>query len=272
MHRALLARPVWSPPLVDHASVAGTDPRIVTAPLQVLRLLDPDPRAPVLVREVSPWLVLTSPSCVEALAAWLEQGRLPGLDDPWIRLAAVGRGTTDAIAHHLFTARADAPPLMSARPVLCPGDHQRSDAQGLLAELAADQEREGFVWSRQTFLVLQGRPARPTLVDGLRQQGAVVAALDLYERCDVDWPAEIWASLHSSEPGQTGVVVTSTTVIPRLLELCRQHGVASDRLVWCTHHQTVADMLHAATRLPVRRVSLAESHLSRDLFIDERFW
>ena len=202
----------------------------------------------------------------------MKDRRLPGLDDPWIRLAAVGRGTADAIAQHLFAHDADAPPLMSSRPVLCPGDQQRSDAQGLLAELAAEQEREGFVWSRQRFLVLQGRPARPTLAEGLRQLGAVVEALDLYERLDVDWPSDTWESLRAGEPGQTGVVVTSTTVIPRLLELCRQHGVASDRLVWCTHHQTVADMLNEATHLPVRRVSLADTHLSRDLFIDERFW
>lgn len=245
----------------------------MTAPLQVLRLLDPDRIArPLPGRELSPWLVATSPSCVEALAALMKDRRLPGLDDPWIRLAAVGRGTADAIAQHLFAHDADAPPLMSSRPVLCPGDQQRSDAQGLLAELAAEQEREGFVWSRQTFLVLQGRPARPTLAEGLRQLGAVVEALDLYERLDVDWPSDTWESLRAGESGQTGVVVTSTTVIPRLLELCRQHGVASDRLVWCTHHQTVADMLHESTHLPVRRVSLADTHLSRDLFFNERFW
>jgi len=273
MRRALLARPAWDAPgLPDQPAPAGDD-RIVASPLQVLRILPlPTTACDNMSAGLAGWLVLTSPACVEALALRWRQGSLKGLAEPDIRLAAVGRGTADAAKAALFDPGEGGTPLLASRPILVPPDTESPDARRLLATLHSQQVLEGFAWSGQQFIVIQGRPSRPALTEGLAQSGAHVLALDLYERCDVDWPATLWESLGREPARDTGVVVTSTTVVDRLLQQCRTHGIAADHLVWCAHHRSVADMLARATHLPVRRVSLQDSHLSRDLFIDERFW
>lgn len=101
------------------------------------------------------WLVLTSPNAVAAFLPRLRQ------DAP--RIAAVGPATAAAVQAVLGT---------NVEMVVAP----KSDAEGLVERLGSD-----LVPGVQV-LVPQADDARPTLVDGLRNAGAVVTRVDAYSK------------------------------------------------------------------------------------------
>ena len=95
MLQAFLVRPQWR----DGASPAMADARIVLAPVQELVACDlPAALATTLMQSASPWLVFTSPASVQAFDQWVTANGLGLVRDPWVRVAAVGAGTRDALA------------------------------------------------------------------------------------------------------------------------------------------------------------------------------
>jgi hypothetical protein len=71
------------------------------------------------------------------------------------------------------------------------------------------------------------------------------------------------------------VVLTSTTVVDRALQLLRVNTVDPKGIVWCTQHKAIADRLHqagVAKLSAIRRVRLDAQHLMKDLFEHETYW
>jgi uroporphyrinogen-III synthase len=288
--RALIARPQWdwSSPIgsgsdkssnaAQSASVPNhneLDPRLIAAPLQHLTLCAPDKRVLNTFRWASKqWLVLTSPASVQALDQWLFHTGVNIMFNPDMRVAVVGAGTNAQLAHYIAQNSADparAWRMNTSRTVTSAIDEQ-ADAHGLLSAMDAVYLRDGFLWQEQMVLIAQGHGSRTTLAAGLRDRGATVLIADLYRRIDVSWNDDVWQMISNSAPGETAVVVTSTTVIDRLLGECAAHQVALDRLAWCTQHAAIAERLKTAGLQSVRRVRLDPMLLSADLFEHEQYW
>jgi uroporphyrinogen-III synthase len=104
------------------------------------------------------WVVFTSTNAVEAFLP-LTGGALP----PRLQVAAVGAATADALRGY------EIEPHLTATG-------GRSDAEGLLAELAPRVSRQRRV------LLPQAADARPTLVEGLAAAGAEPIAVIAYNK------------------------------------------------------------------------------------------
>ncbi len=287
---ALIARPQWdwSSPIgagSDHIpSVASSasiqqeslgDPRLVGAPLQHLSLCPPDRRILDRFRWAQQqWLVLTSPASVQALDQWLFHTGINVMFNPDMRVAAVGSGTNNQLAHYISQNAADPARAwrINANRTITSAVDEKADAVGLLAAMDAVCRRDGFYWQEQMVLIAQGMGSRTTLVDGLRARGATVLVANLYQRIDVRWPDRIWAMLANAAPNEIAVVVTSTTVVDRLIQACGQHQLDLARVAWATQHAAVAERLKSRGIQPIRRVRLDPDHLSGDLFDHEQYW
>jgi uroporphyrinogen-III synthase len=271
MRIALIARPRWEsdPAGPSHAA------RLIDAPLQLLTLCDPQPQAfEALGRTTHPWIVFTSPASVQAMDRWIAHTGINPMQWASLRLAAVGSGTRAAIidvsAQHAVEPSC-AWPLDHSQIIVSAND-ERADAAALLQSLDAEQQRLPFAWQDQTFLLAQGQANRPTLADGLAARGAHVIPLAMYRRQDVSWPAAIWQMIGQAGSGECGVVVTSSTVIARLMADLAAHGVDPAGLAWCTQHAAIAEKLRAHGLARVRRVSLQPASLEGDLFEHEHDW
>lgn len=263
---ALLARPEWRG--LDAESPAPTDPRIWSAPLQLL-VLEQDSSDRLLSElrtfatqgSSTVWVVMTSPASVIAFAHWI--ANRPFLQEISInRFAAVGAGTADQMRRS---------GVGSENTVVVGGDASSADALTTVDMLAAQLGKEGALWQNQSFVVVGGKGNRPTLCDALRGQRAKVMALPIYTRQDVDWPESLWARL-KEHPQKTAVVVTSSTVIDRLYQALVTHQIDPGSLIWATHHATIATRLMTHGLSPIRRVRLDPSVLSVDLFEHEQHW
>lgn len=118
--------------------------------------------------------VFVSPNAVEALAALLPRGLVPGP-----RLAAVGRGSARALERHFGRG-----------PDICP--EGRYDSEALL-ELPALREVAGL-----KVLLVRGNGGRELIAETLRERGAEVAYAEVYRRAGPKWaPRELSALLHA---------------------------------------------------------------------------
>jgi len=267
---ALLTRPQWiEGPLATPSE--GHDPRILRAPIQGLVPLG---SSLALLRAVhqqgAGWLLFTSPSSVEAFYISLLEASpdRPLLSN--LRLIAVGGGTKDRLSLLLKAGRISQAQLDGATLA---DKRELADAESLLATLAELQRQEGFDWSNQTVLLVTAVGNRPRLHDGLAAWGAQVTNLVLYERVDLPWPDEaVKARMTAWSAQETAVVVTSTTVIPRMFEQLREASIDSASLVWCTQHQRIAERLQGLVTSKVRQVRLDPEFLTEDLFTHETYW
>ncbi len=263
MERAILARPLWRDP-VQGAAPLPQDPRIISAPLQVLALLSPD--SAVLeshLRAPNPWLVLTSPASVVAFGALAKRLNID-LSQHALRYAAVGNGTRDQLLRSLAH--------VPQAEVVVSAETEKSDAHSTLAALDRVAAQQGWSWAEQQFLVIEGADNRPTLREGLKARGAQAGSYPIYERINVDWPEPLWQQLAQAKPGEIGIVITSTTVIARVLELIRARGLDPLQFSWCTQHLAIATQLVHAGLGPIHRVRLDAQHITDDLFIYGNHW
>lgn len=271
MRIALIARPQWE----NSRPAFATGSRLISAPLQLLQCVDPDPQPlEAMKRTTSPWVVFTSPASVQAMDQWIEGTGVNPIMLPAMRLAAVGSGTRGAMlemAEHRKMDGTFAWPI-EQKEITVSATDDRADAAQLLQALDQQQEKEGFAWKDQTFLLAQGEDNRSALADGLRERGAHVMALAMYRRKDVAWPESIWNMIAQSGNGECGVVVTSSTVIARLMADVAAHGLNASHLTWCTQHAAIAEKLRSAGVVHIRRVALAPLSLEKDLFEHERHW
>lgn len=262
---ALLARPQWRGLAGEAAGPA--DPRVWAAPLQ---LLEPDSEAEALRSETlaflshpasTRWVIFTSPASVIAFQHWMQSTK-PGTPPKFDRFAAVGTGTADQMRRS---------GLQAEGAIVVGADAATADAVATVKALAECLQSEGQAWAEQCFVVVGGANNRLTLIDELAKHGARVMALPLYSRRDVEWPDRVWKRL-SECPGETAVVVTSSTVVERLMQSLLTHGIDPASLTWATHHATIAAKLVAWGVSPIRRVRLDSAELSKDLFDHEQHW
>jgi len=240
------------------------DPRLLHAPLQMLKLcaVATAELAPIFAAS-NPWLVCTSPASVQALEARLREFGSDMLRLPRLRFAAVGSGTRAQLAKRLGD---------ESHPMVCPLSDETADANGLLGAFDSIQQSEGFVWSEQTVLIVEGQNNRPTLSDGLEARGAEVKAVGFYTRHDQDWNATIWSKFTQYPHTEVAVIVTSSGVLDRLINQCRMRGIDPTQLLWCTQHATIAARLQQAGCQRLRRVRLDPHYLTGDLFEHEFGW
>lgn len=262
---ALLARPQWRG--LPGEAAEPEDPRVWAAPLQVL---EPEAKAEALRSETlaflsrpssTRWVIFTSPASVTAFQHWAQSTK-HGMPPQFDRFAAVGSGTADQLRRSGF--RADGAVVVGA-------DAATADAVATVKALAECLRLEGQAWTDQCFVIVGGVNNRPTLTQELAKHGARVMVLPLYSRRDVEWPDAVWKRL-SEFSGETAVVVTSSTVIDRLMQSLLTHGIDPARLTWATHHATIAARLVACGVSPIRRVRLDPPELSKDLFDHEQHW
>lgn len=290
IHKALITRPQWdwsSPigpgnersatvtPSASAVDERSTDERLILAPLQRLSLCPPDKKLLDSFRWAhQQWLVLTSPASVQALDQWLFQSGVNIMFNPDMRIAAVGTGTKAQLAHYMTQNAADparAWRIDMSKTVTSAVD-EKADAVGLLSAMDTIYLREGFLWQEQRVLIAQGQDSRTTLADGLRERGATVLVANLYWRIDVPWADQVWQLIANASAGEVAVVVTSTTVIDRLVNDCATHQVPVAHLCWATQHAAIAERLRSIGIQSVRRVRLDATYLSGDLFNHEQYW
>ena len=263
MEFAVLARPQWRSPLQGESD-RSLDPRIVAAPLQELELLDLDPQALNSQLQLHGlWIVFTSPASVQAFQAQI--GR-HALELPYraLRFIAVGTGTRDQICRAFSSLRSE--------EILISSDPEKADAASTLQALDQVARQTGLDWPSQHFLVIEGQGNRATLREGLVCRKAQVVSLALYARLDVQWPEALWARLAQSAPRQAGIVITSTTVIERLVHEMKARDLDPRKFVWCTQHATIAARLDNAGFGPVRRIRLDAQSITNDLFTHGGNW
>ncbi len=243
-------------------------------PLQHLELLPADASLLAQIKTAAfPWLVFTSPGSVRAFAQWSEQTGIHVLMRDGVRVAAVGSGTRDQlITEAAQRSQSVNPWRVDSKRILIADDADRADAQGLLAAFDGLAQREGLQWSLQTMLLAEAEGNRPTLREGFAQRGAQVLVARMYRRVDAQWPAAAWAELASAQPGEIGLVVSSSSLARRLVELFHTHGLALTHTIWCTHHGSIAQQLHALGVAVIRRVRLGAGILDQDLFEHEINW
>lgn len=282
MRHVLMARPQWQGSDPQHAALHA-DPRLIAAPLQELELCTPA-RGPLqaLQAAAAPWLLLTSPASVQALAQWMLALEINLFQITGLRIAAVGAGTrqelADVFAHDPAStfskalATDSSPAAADLQQVVTSGANEKADARSLLVALDDVQRQEQFAWRDQTFLLVQGEDNRPTLHDGLSQRKAKVIDLIAYRRRDIDWPAARWADLAACTAGDYGVVVTSTAMADRLVKLFNTHAIPPEHVVWCTQHAAIADRIKQHGMASVRRVRLNPKVLVHDLFDPPQYW
>ena len=262
---ALLARPQWRG--LPGETGVPVDPRIWSAPLQVL---EPESIAGDLRSEMlgflsrpsmTRWAIFTSPASVTAYQHWV-QSTAYVITPEFDRLAAVGTGTADQMQRGA---------LRTDRAIVVGADAATADALATVKAIADQLQSEGLAWKDQCFVIVGGVNNRPTLAQELANQGASVLSLPLYSRRDVEWPEEVWKRL-SEFPRETAIVVTSSTVIERLMQALLTHRVDPVRLTWATHHATIAAKLVDCGVSSIRRVRLDTPELSKDLFEYEQYW
>lgn len=243
-------------------------------PLQYLELLPADASLLASLKAAAcPWLVFTSPGSVRAFAQWCEQTGIHVLMETSVRIAAVGSGTRDQlITEATQQAQGPHPWRVHAEQILIADDADRADAQGLLAAFDSLAQREGLDWGRQTLLLAEAEGNRPILREGFAQRGAQVLVARMYRRVDAHWPAAAWSELAAARPGEIGLVVSSSALARRLVELFHSHGLALTQTIWCTHHVLIAQQLRALGVEVIRRVRLGAGILDRDLFEHEINW
>ena len=274
---ALLARPQWRG-LSDETSLP-VDPRIWAAPLQVLEpeSIGEDLRSETLGFLSRPastrWAIFTSPASVTAYEHWVQTtARLTGQPTgpragqqptpQFDRFAAVGTGTADQMRRAV---------LQTDSALVVGAGAATADALATVHAIADQVQSEGLAWKDQCFVIMGGTNNRPTLAEGLATLGATVMSLPLYSRRDVEWSDAVWKRL-SESPRETAIVVTSSTVVDRLMQSLVTHGIDPVRLTWATHHATIAAKLVAYGVSPIRRVRLDPPELSKDLFDYEQYW
>lgn len=195
--RLLVTRPAaQAAPLARRLREAGHRP--VLLPLLEIRPLDTPP--PVLAP--GSLLIFVSPSAV--------RHGLPRLlpIPEGVQLAAIGRGTARAIE----TALGRPPDILPA---------SRFDSAGLLAEPALQAV------AGQPVLIVRGRGGREELATGLRERGARVDYLEVYERRRNAAAAALARLL--DEKALDAVLATSGEILEALLDQVR--GERRDRLL-----------------------------------------
>jgi len=243
-------------------------------PMQHLELLPADAALLAELKSAAcPWLVFTSPGSVRAFAQWSEHTGLHLLQETGVRLAAVGAGTRDQLLSEVaHRASGPHPWRVLAAQVLIADEADRADAQGLLAAFDALAQQEGLDWHCQTLLLAEAEGNRPILREGFARRGARVLSGRMYRRVDVQWPESVWSELAAAKPGEIGLVVSSSALARRLVELFRAHGLVLTQTIWCTHHALIAEQLKALGIGMIRRVRLGADVLERDLFEHEINW
>lgn len=269
-----MARPQWQEPVFETNLVGHGDPRLINAPLQQLSLCPIDRKPLEVIRQADfPWLVLTSPASVQALAQWMAATQIDLMRIPGLRIAAVGAGTRNGLAEmSLRQAGGENPGPLNLQTVITSAASDKANAHALLQALDGVQQQEHFDWKDQTILIVQGQDNRPTLHDGFLDRQARVTVLNAYRRQDVEWPSLIWTDIAASDTGEVGVVVTSTTVVDRLLKAFHDHRINPIKVVWCTQHAAIAEKLQQQGIAQVRYVQLDQDHLIHDLFEHEQYW
>lgn len=271
MRQALLVRPQWH----DSPTAISRDLRVIAAPVQRLEPCSVEESVASTVTQAnSPWLVFTSPASVQAFVRWTATQSIALARDSGVRVATVGSGTRDELSRAIQDHATDAHGAwaLSLDNAISSASDEKADAMALLAALDSEHHRAPYAWSAQTMLVIQATDNRPVLSQGLRERGATVIDAALYRRVDIDWTADVWARIAQCPWSDSGVIVTSSTVVDRILTMMRAHQIRVEDIVWCTHHVTIAQRLQAAGIAKVRRVRLDHEHLVSDLFDHEYHW
>jgi uroporphyrinogen-III synthase len=240
------------------------DPRIWRGPLQQLELVTPPFTPDFSDASHQHWLVFTSPSSVLAFDAWMHDHAQNLLINHRPRLAAVGGGTAHRLRSMPWTTRFD--------EIVHVEDSTKASAQSLIDCLLAIQSQESFAWSKQSFVLVEGEDNRPTLAQGLAALGAEVHPFHVYRRTDARWNLPLKDLIQHSMPKEVGLLVTSSTVIDRVLSCVAELRVPMNHVVWLTQHQTIADQLHEKTRESILRVRLDPRYFLGDAFDQPTPW
>jgi uroporphyrinogen-III synthase len=264
MRQVWMTRPEWSESDVMPAQAEHhIDVRIRATPLQRLEMLNPDTAVLTVLRDAAcPWIVWTSPAAVSAFFLWLKRHGVDTVFLNKVRLAVIGGGTRDQLLRH----------YPAAGTILSADHEERADAQGLLTAMDRCIAQESSDWARQTLLIVEGESNRPALREGFAGRGAICLLAALYRRIDSAWPESAWAEIARSESGVLGIVVTSSGVGRQLISAFQARGLVLPRVIWCTHHAAIAQLLQEAGATAVRHVRLNHQWLSYDLFEYEAYW
>jgi uroporphyrinogen-III synthase len=264
MRQVWMTRPQWSEPEPMAAQAEHhSDARLKAMPLQRLEMLNPNAAVLVRLRDAAcPWIVWTSPAAVPAFFLWLTHQGVDTAVLNKVRLAALGGGTRDQLLRH----------YPQAGTIIAADHEERADAQGLLTAMDLCIAQESSDWARQTLLIVEGESNRPTLREGFGARGAVCLLAALYRRIESAWPESAWTEIARAESGTLGLVVTSSAAGRQLISAFQARRLALSRVVWCTHHAAIAELLYAAGATAVRRVRLNHQWLSYDLFEHEARW
>lgn len=184
---------VTRPPAKAHGLIDGIQ-RLGGEAL-CLPLLDIHPLTPVNLPDLgqTDLLLFVSASAVEYGLPGL--GQLPDS----LRLGTIGQATAARLRQ------------AGLEPTLIPS---RADSEGMLA-LPALQDVAG-----QRIVIVRGHGGRETLASGLRDRGAIVSYLEVYERCCPNWQAPDLAVALSADV----ITVTSNEAVDNLAQLARLPG------------------------------------------------
>ena len=224
MRQALLVRPQWH----DSPTAISRDLRVIAAPVQRLEPCSVEESVASTVTQAnSPWLVFTSPASVQAFVRWTATQSIALARDSGVRVATVGSGTRDELSRAIQDHATDAHGAWALflDNAISSASDEKADAMALLAALDSEHHRAPYAWSAQTMLVIQATDNRPVLSQGLRERGATVIDAALYRRVDIDWTADVWARIAQYPWSDSGVIVTSSTVIDRILTMMRAHQI-----------------------------------------------
>lgn len=187
--RVLVTRPLGqAQDLVDGIQRLGGE--AICLPLLVIKSIEPD-QLPRLA--TSDLLLFISPNAVDHGLHWL------GEQCASVRLGAIGHATATRLAQAGF------------KPELVPA---QANTEGMLA-LPALQQVVG-----KRIVIVRGRGGREKLASTLRQRGATVNYLEVYERSRPRWQEEdVAVALHADI-----ITVTSGEALDNLGQLARLPG------------------------------------------------
>lgn len=195
--RIIVTRPAAQAEGLCRAIAAGGGSAL-RLPLQAIAALDSAPALAAALNQAPHWAIFTSPNAVQqALTQVPQTARWPS------QIAAVGAASAQALAHAgLAVSLPPAAPYTS---------------ESLLQQFA------GLPMQGQRCLLINGRGGRRTLSTGLRQQGAKVQRLAVYQRLPLQAP-QMPAVLQQAD----AIIITSGEGLLQLLKLNR--GSALQRL------------------------------------------
>lgn len=152
-------------------------------------------------------IIFVSPNAIEcAMRAIADLGLSWGqLVSPEILVGVVGQSSKEALIRH----------GVPESSILVP-PHSESDSEGLWKVLQTHITN----WTNYPVLILKGEGGRESLMEHLRQAGALLKTLPIYLRVPLDFDSPFWQSCAKFDPRQTLWVLTSSEAVRHLGSRC----------------------------------------------------